>query len=98
MDGQRDLIIIRDVPGIYAPGGAIMKKFREFENMTSISDYLHCFFKVYQEIEKLILEDLPVIPLFRNSKDYVLVKPWVKGYQVLPLGIGQWRDIFIEAH
>jgi oligopeptide transport system substrate-binding protein len=52
----------------------------------------------YQDIEKLILEDLPAVPLFRNSKSYVLVKPWVKGYKILPLGVGQWRDIYIEAH
>jgi oligopeptide transport system substrate-binding protein len=52
----------------------------------------------YQDIEKQILEDLPAVPLFRNDKIYVLVKPWVKGFTTLPLGVGQWRDIYIEAH
>jgi ABC-type transport system substrate-binding protein len=55
--------------------------------------------KMYQDIETLVLADLPLIPLTQNDKDYVLLKPYVKGYKPLPISTTTiWRDIYVEAH
>lgn len=40
----------------------------------------------YQQAEQIILEDMPVIPLYHDV-DHVLVKPYVKGLVVTPMGI-----------
>jgi oligopeptide transport system substrate-binding protein len=54
--------------------------------------------KMYQDIEKLILADLPAIPMYQNLKSYVLVKSYVKGYVVTPIGINLWNEIYITPH
>jgi len=52
----------------------------------------------YQDIEKMILNDLPAIPLFHSMKTYVLVKPYVKGYTLTPIGINIWTDTYVTPH
>jgi oligopeptide transport system substrate-binding protein len=54
--------------------------------------------KMYQEIEQLILADLPAIPMYQNLKSYVLVKSYVKGYVVTPIGINLWNEIYVASH
>ena len=55
--------------------------------------------KMYQEIEKLILEELPAVPFYQSSKRNRLVKPYVEGFYPLPsIGINFWRDISIKPH
>lgn len=50
---------------------------------------------MYQEIEKSILDDWVVVPTVWG-RDYVLVKPYVKGYFVAPMGIHILKDISIS--
>ena len=52
----------------------------------------------YRDIEKLILADLPAAPLYRNSRQYVLVKPYVKGYVLTPISVNIWAEISVVAH
>jgi peptide/nickel transport system substrate-binding protein/oligopeptide transport system substrate-binding protein len=54
--------------------------------------------KKYQDIEKMILADLPAIPLYQSMKSYVLVKPYVQGYALTPLSINIWSEISVTAH
>ena len=54
--------------------------------------------KMYQDIEKMILEDLPVVPFYHSWKSHMLVKPYVKGFFLPPIGIKFWREISIEPH
>jgi oligopeptide transport system substrate-binding protein len=54
--------------------------------------------QVYRDIEKLILADLPVIPLFRNMQDCILVKPYVRGYVAAPVGVNIWCDLYVVPH
>jgi ABC-type transport system substrate-binding protein len=42
--------------------------------------------QLYQEAERQILADAPIIPLYHNI-DYVLIKPYVHGLNVTPMGI-----------
>ncbi len=42
--------------------------------------------ELYQEAERRILADAPIIPLY-NDIEYMLVKPYVKGFTVTPMGI-----------
>jgi oligopeptide transport system substrate-binding protein len=54
--------------------------------------------KMYQDVEKMVLADLPAIPLWCNSMSYVLVKPYIKGYVVYPININIWRELGIVPH
>ncbi len=40
---------------------------------------------LYQEAEQLLLDDAGIIPLF-HFRDYVLIRPHVEGFRVLPVG------------
>ncbi len=42
--------------------------------------------KLYQEAEQIILDDAPIIPLYHDV-EYILVKPYVKGLHMTPMGI-----------
>ena len=50
---------------------------------------------LYQQAEQLILEDWVAVPL-RHSSENVLVRPYVKGYELTPIGVPQLQNISIE--
>jgi oligopeptide transport system substrate-binding protein len=50
----------------------------------------------YAQIEDRILRDFPAVPLY-YSVDYQLVKPYVKGLQITPMGILSLKDVTIEG-
>jgi ABC-type oligopeptide transport system substrate-binding subunit len=50
----------------------------------------------YAELEKTILEGTPVVPLLHNVT-YMLVRPYVHGVRVTPLGILSLRDAFLSS-
>jgi oligopeptide transport system substrate-binding protein len=54
--------------------------------------------KMYQDIEKTILGDLPAAPLWCKSVSYVLVKPYLKGYAIYPMDINIWCELSITPH
>jgi oligopeptide transport system substrate-binding protein len=51
--------------------------------------------QMYRDIEQMILDDLPAIPLYRNEFQYMLVKPRIQGYVLMPISINLWRDLEI---
>ena len=53
---------------------------------------------MYQDIEKMILNDLPSYPLYWKVKTYTLVKPYVQGYIALPVDVNIWRDLSVLPH
>lgn len=52
-------------------------------------------FDLYQQAERLILDDWVAVPLW-HSRDFVLVQPYVKGYQLTPIGVAQLHNISID--
>lgn len=50
----------------------------------------------YSQIEERILNDFPAVPLF-YSIDYRLVKPYVRGLQVTPMGILSLKDVTVDS-
>lgn len=52
-------------------------------------------FKLYQEVEQIIVNDAAWIPLF-HSKAYLLVKPRVKGYHPAPMIIPTYKYVSVE--
>ncbi len=54
--------------------------------------------KMYQDIEKMILEDLPAVPFYQSWKSHVLVKPYVEGYFLTPTDANYWTEIVIKPH
>jgi len=51
--------------------------------------------RLYQEAERLIVEDAPWVPLF-HGQDSVLIKPYVKNYTNAPFVIPRLRYVSIE--
>jgi oligopeptide transport system substrate-binding protein len=49
----------------------------------------------YQQAEQKIVEEAPCLPLWFGT-NYVLVKPYVKGYELNPLGIPDLSKVYIE--
>ncbi len=50
---------------------------------------------LYQQAEQLILEDWVAVPL-RHTSNNVLVRPYVKGFELTPIGVPQLHNISIE--
>ena len=40
---------------------------------------------LYRQAEQLLMDDAGIIPLY-HSQDFVLVRPHVEGFRVLPIG------------
>jgi len=52
---------------------------------------------LYQQAEQLMVEDAACIPLC-FGRNYVLIKPYVKGYESNPLGFAMLNGVSIEPH
>ncbi|NWF78232.1 MAG: peptide ABC transporter substrate-binding protein [Chloroflexi bacterium] len=50
---------------------------------------------MYQQAEQLVVDDAPCLPLFHGT-NYILVKPYVKGYELSPLGIPDLSKVYID--
>ncbi len=50
---------------------------------------------LYQQAEQLILDDWVAVPLW-HSRDFLLVQPYVKGFDLTPIGVPQLQNISIE--
>jgi len=51
---------------------------------------------LYREAEELIVADAAWVPLWFESENYVLIKPYVKGYRLTPMIVPKLRQIRIE--
>ncbi len=52
---------------------------------------------LYQQAEQKLVEDAACLPLC-FGRDYILVKPYIKGYEVNPLGIPMLNRVSIKSH
>ncbi len=50
---------------------------------------------MYQQAEQLVIDQAPVMPLW-FSRNYVLVNPRVKGYNIDPMGVPRFNQITLE--
>jgi oligopeptide transport system substrate-binding protein len=50
---------------------------------------------MYQQAEQMIVDDAPCLPLFHGA-DYILVEPYVKGYELSPLAIPDLSKVYID--
>jgi ABC-type transport system substrate-binding protein len=53
--------------------------------------------RLYGHAERLLAEDVPLIPL-TYGRVHLLLKPWIKGYQLSTMKGQFWKDVVIEAH
>jgi len=51
---------------------------------------------LYNKAEKLIVQDVPIIPLWHSGENMVLIKPHIKGYRLTPLILPKLRFVYIE--
>lgn len=52
---------------------------------------------LYRQAERIIVEESPVIPLWHPGEGYVLIKPEVKDYALLPLIVPKYRFVSLES-
>ena len=51
--------------------------------------------ELYRQVERILLEDAAAIPRWYD-RDYLLVKPYVKGYAITPQGLHTLADVRLE--
>ena len=51
-------------------------------------------FQLYHQLEELIVEDAPWVPLWHSNGGYILVKPNVENFFVFPLIIPKYRYVY----
>jgi oligopeptide transport system substrate-binding protein len=54
--------------------------------------------KMYQDIERMVISNLPAVPLWCQSNAYYLVKPYLKGYVIYPMSINIWSELTVVSH
>ncbi len=52
---------------------------------------------LYQQAEQRLVEDAPCLPLW-FGQNYILVKPYIKGYNLNPLGFPMLNSVSIKPH
>jgi oligopeptide transport system substrate-binding protein len=52
---------------------------------------------LYQQAEQMLVDDAACIPL-GFGRNYVLVKPYVEGYKLNPLGFAMLNEVSVEPH
>jgi len=50
---------------------------------------------MYQQAEQMVVDEAPCLPL-SFGMNYILVKPYVKGYKLNPLGVADLSQVYIE--
>jgi len=53
--------------------------------------------RLYRQAERILAEDAPTISL-AYGRVHVLLKPWVKRYQLSTMKGQFWKDVIIEPH
>jgi oligopeptide transport system substrate-binding protein len=53
--------------------------------------------ELYQQIEQKLVADAACLPLW-FSRNYILVKPYVKDYKLNPLGFAMLNEVTVEGH
>ncbi|MBI4186787.1 MAG: peptide ABC transporter substrate-binding protein [Chloroflexi bacterium] len=53
-------------------------------------------FQLYRQAEQIILEDAPWVLLWHPGEGYVLIKPEVKNYLLLPIVVPRYRFVYLE--
>ena len=52
-------------------------------------------FEIYHQVENMILEDAPWVPLWHGDSGYILIKPQVHDYFLFPLVIPKLRYVYM---
>jgi len=50
---------------------------------------------IYRQAEQLVIDDAPCLPLWHGA-NYILVEPYVKDYELSPLGIPDLSQVYID--
>jgi ABC-type transport system substrate-binding protein len=64
------------------------------ENARSMTD-IAARLALYQEIEQIIIDDMPVAFLAHSRPYYLVTKPYVQGYKTGPIGVAQLMNVSI---
>jgi len=51
---------------------------------------------LYEQVEEMIVNDAPWVPLWFGSDRYLLIKPYVRGYTIPPMTVPKMRHIYFS--
>jgi ABC-type transport system substrate-binding protein len=52
--------------------------------------------ELYRRAEETIIREAPWVPLWYSGERFALIKPYVKGYRLLPMLVPRLKDVWIE--
>jgi oligopeptide transport system substrate-binding protein len=52
---------------------------------------------LYQQAEQKLVEDAACLPLY-FGQSYLVIKPYIKGYNLNPLGFARLNEVSVEPH
>jgi len=52
---------------------------------------------LYQQVEQKLVEDAACLPLY-FGQSYLVIKPYIKGYNLNPLGFARLNEVSVEPH
>jgi len=52
---------------------------------------------LYQQAEQMMVDDAACLPLW-FGQNYILVKPYVEGYELNPMGFAMLNKVSIKSH
>ena len=50
---------------------------------------------LYQEIEQIIIDDMPIVVLIHDRPFYLITKPYLSGFETSPIGVAQMMNVSI---
>ena len=53
-------------------------------------------FELYNKVENMIIEDAAWLPLWFAGERHILLKSYVKGYEITPMIVPKMRHVYIE--
>ncbi len=79
----------------YNVGGYSSQEVDSLLQMASREQDREASFELYRQAEQILVDDAACLPLW-NGQSYVLVKPYVAGYKLNPLGYADLSEVSIE--
>jgi oligopeptide transport system substrate-binding protein len=54
--------------------------------------------KLYQQADRILIEEAVLVPLLYGKRWRMLVKPWVKQFTLSAGSVPSWKDVVVQRH
>ena len=94
-DPENVLDVLFHAPSTNNVGGYANPRVDELLEEARIRQDVPARLELYRQVERLLMEDTAAIPRWYD-RDYLLVKPYVKGFAITPQGLSTLADVRLE--